>query len=174
MGKRRQNQRKAIGERESILGVAKAMGIYVDDLFLREKRARVHWIPPLVRKRIVRNRRTRPKVCEICFKRSKPSPCSPSCRKLAHLIGVLLSHNPRYAPKSVRVFLLQRSKYRCQYCGKRVTWGTANVEHIKPWPKGKTKLGNLTIACGLCNKNKLRQKLSPEIMKAVKRGLMVV
>lgn len=139
----------------------------------KQKRSRTYWNPPLVRRRIVRSRRTRPKVCEICFKRSKPNLCSLSCQAVAEQIDALLVGNPRYAPKRVRLFLLQRSEYRCQYCGRQVTWETANIEHIKPWPRGKTKRENLTVACGTCNKSKLGQKLSPEIIKAVKRGLMV-
>lgn len=134
-----------------------------------------HWKPPLKA-----SRRQQPKVCTVCLKRHQGTQprgsrefCGDLCRATGEEIALLLEGNPRYAPPDVRLFLIRRAGWHCQYCGRGVTTQTANVEHMKPWPKGKTVLRNLTIACGPCNKAKFLGRLEPHVLKAVQRGLLV-
>ena len=142
---------------------------------LEEKMPKPFWEPPIKTRKV-----RRPKGCTLCLRlyghqrpRGSREFCDVNCREIAKAIDNILKHNPRYAPRGIRLFLLQRARYTCKYCSASVTWRTANVEHMKAWPKGKTVLRNLTIACRGCNKNKLRGRLRPHILKAVKRGLLV-
>ncbi len=101
--------------------------------------------------------------------------CGKACRRLYDLIsGSLLLLNPRIPPKGVRLFLLQRDHFRCKYCGRRVSWGSANIDHIKAWPKGKTRLENLTTSCRPCNRAKYVNRIPDKrIREKVRRGLQV-
>lgn len=62
--------------------------------------------------------------------------------------------NERYAPHEMRMFLLKRDNYTCQYCKVSITNETANMEHVIPFPEGKTIPTNLVVACRACNKKK--------------------
>lgn len=51
--------------------------------------------------------------------------------------------------------ILIRDGFKCQYCGKRLTLGTATKDHIIPESKGgKTTMLNLVAACKPCNSKK--------------------
>jgi hypothetical protein len=39
-------------------------------------------------------------------------------------------------------------------CGRPSAPAKANVDHMIPWPEGRTRLDNLVTACGACNKAK--------------------
>ena len=110
------------------------------------------------------------KRCFVCLAKSRSECCSEGCRKLREIIGERLAGNPRYAPKGIRLFLLQKYEYQCQYCGRALRWDSANAEHVKPWPKGKTTLYNLVVSCKPCNKRKLRLRVYEDVAKAVRRG----
>ena len=60
----------------------------------------------------------------------------------------------RYASHRQRVKALEFSRYRCAYCGEAVDEDTCNIDHVTPWPIGRTKLGNLVAVCRVCNKAK--------------------
>ncbi len=131
------------------------------ELAMKRKR----WKPPLRG-----NTRSIRKRCFVCLAKSRSECCSESCWKLRERIGALLADNPRYAPKGIRLFLLQKYRYQCQYCGRALRWNSANAEHVKPWPKGKTTLYNLVASCKPCNKRKLRLHVRGDVAKAVRRG----
>lgn len=79
--------------------------------------------------------------------------CSEECAHFVKSISVKY-HNYRFAPPELREFILKRDNYKCVYCGTPVTNETANMEHMKPWPKGKTTPRNINTSCRLCNKSK--------------------
>jgi len=66
----------------------------------------------------------------------------------------------RYASKELRMFVLKRDDYRCLYCKKKLQNYQANMEHVTPWPKGRTIPANIVTACRACNKAKM---LSPDL-----------
>lgn len=83
--------------------------------------------------------------------------CSDACKSyLAYLTNTYGQR--RYAATELRFFILKRDGYRCGYCKQEVTNETANIDHIKPWPWGKTTPRNLVTACRYCNKEKLRKR----------------
>lgn len=144
-------------------------------IFYRDRGREGYWRP-----RRSTNASAQPKVCLFCHRRmpgTRPKGqrefCGTLCRTSYELIDAHMADNPRYAPKGVRMFLLQRAKFLCQYCARPINWSTCNAEHMKPWPKGKTALRNLTISCRPCNRDKLRRRLRPPLLKAVSRGLLV-
>lgn len=64
----------------------------------------------------------------------------------------------RYADHKTRLKVLLRDKFRCRYCGKKVTMDTANIDHVRPWKRrGPTTPKNLVTACRSCNKQKGNQ-----------------
>lgn len=102
--------------------------------------------------------------------------CHARCRGLYHFIQEQqLKDNPRFAPPLVKQFILDRDNFTCTYCGRTVTYSTANIDHMNPWPRGKTKLENLVTACKSCNRLKLRRRMRgirfKNIRKKVERGL---
>ena len=60
----------------------------------------------------------------------------------------------RFAPGWLRLKVLQRDRFRCRYCGTKVTEKTANMDHVTPWPYGLTEIRNLRTACIECNRRK--------------------
>jgi hypothetical protein len=62
---------------------------------------------------------------------------------------------PRYATFAQRKIVLEKAKYQCGYCGRKLTMESANIDHVKPFIYGgKTKINNLWAACSSCNKRK--------------------
>jgi 5-methylcytosine-specific restriction endonuclease McrA len=64
----------------------------------------------------------------------------------------------RYFKGLLRLRILERDGYRCQYCGERVRDGLprdhpekANIDHVIPYPIGPTTFENGKTACTLCN-----------------------
>lgn len=61
-----------------------------------------------------------------------------------------------------RSLILQRDNYICQYCGKRLVFKTATLDHVKPKSRGgKYIWKNLVCSCYQCN-NKKRNNLLEE------------
>lgn len=52
------------------------------------------------------------------------------------------------------MFVLERDRFQCCICKCKLTNETANIDHIKPWPLGRTNPSNLTAICRTCNKAK--------------------
>lgn len=93
--------------------------------------------------------------CKGCQKEIsyKTKWCDENCKKIAVRLNTSY-RNFRFAPTELKEFILKRDQYKCQYCGREVRNETANIDHVKPWPKGKTTLRNLVTSCRRCNKNK--------------------
>lgn len=83
--------------------------------------------------------------------------CSPECRKETLFLQKAFK-NDRYAPAKLRIFILKRDRFRCQYCKREVTYEEANIDHVKPWPFGKTVPENLVTSCQECNKTKYARR----------------
>ena len=67
------------------------------------------------------------------------------------------------------VFL--RDQYLCQYCGIKVTRGTATLDHVLPISiGGKTNYENTVTACGTCNSRKGNNKKIVPKIKPYKPG----
>lgn len=67
----------------------------------------------------------------------------------------------RYATGELRTFVLERDHWTCQRCGRAVRDGLpsdhpdrANVDHIIPYPAGRTRIDNLQVLCSGCNRLK--------------------
>ncbi len=69
---------------------------------------------------------------------------------------------PRYATSDQRRTVYDRDNGLCAYCHRRVTFQSCNIDHLIPWPKGKTIFSNLVVACRGCNKLKGRYDGSKE------------
>jgi 5-methylcytosine-specific restriction endonuclease McrA len=97
----------------------------------------------------------KPYYCRGCQSRleKKSRWCSPECRKETLFLQEAFKNN-HYAPAKLRMFVLKRDRYRCQYCKREVTYENANIDHVVPWPKGKTVPQNLVSCCQDCNKPK--------------------
>ncbi len=60
----------------------------------------------------------------------------------------LPSESGRYIPLHIRVLVLERDFYTCQYCGTPAT----DLDHIYPWSNGGTHHPwNLVASCETCN-----------------------
>ena len=68
---------------------------------------------------------------------------------------------PRYASPELRREVHKRDKGRCAYCRRPVSLSTCNIDHVIPWPKGKTVASNLVVACRGCNRLKGRYDGTP-------------
>jgi hypothetical protein len=75
----------------------------------------------------------------------------------------------RYFKGALRLQVLQRDNYTCQYCGKRVSDDLAedhpdkaNIDHVIHYPAGPTSLENGKTACTVCNAIKGEADSFPE------------
>lgn len=51
--------------------------------------------------------------------------------------------------------MYRRDRFRCRYCGKRVTFSTGTLDHVIPyWDNGLSAEWNLVTACWSCNSAK--------------------
>lgn len=64
----------------------------------------------------------------------------------------------RYFTGALRLQILQRDNYTCQYCGKKVRdelgpdhRDKANIDHVIPYPTGPTSIENGKTSCTVCN-----------------------
>ncbi len=64
---------------------------------------------------------------------------------------------PRYASGELRRSVYERDAGQCQYCGAELTYETCQLDHVVPWPKGKTIAANLAVICPPCNEMKSTQ-----------------
>lgn len=82
-----------------------------------------------------------------------------SCRSLRAKKKPLPSVRLRKAiRKEVVKYILKRDNYTCTYCGCRGV--KMEIDHIVPVSKGGTNdIGNLTTACGPCNRKKSNKPL---------------
>ena len=61
----------------------------------------------------------------------------------------------RHIPKSVRVSVLHRDKYKCVFCGRSSQKVELQIDHIIPFSQGgSNKLDNLQTLCIDCNQGK--------------------
>ncbi len=59
----------------------------------------------------------------------------------------------------------KRKRRQCFYCGKRLAFHLATVDHVKPLSKGGyDRMSNVVISCGDCN----RAKGNKDIMEFLK------
>ncbi|MFM7192274.1 MAG: HNH endonuclease [Microcystaceae cyanobacterium] len=67
-----------------------------------------------------------------------------------------MSKTPRIPlPKTVRDYVLQRDRHRCQSCGKGPETTTLHIDHIIPLAEGGSNdLSNLQTLCANCNRRK--------------------
>ncbi len=66
--------------------------------------------------------------------------------------------NPNYR---LRYLVLRRDGYTCRACGKSAPGVVLEVDHIVPWPHGKTVLENLQALCQKCNSGKSNLAWTP-------------
>lgn len=67
------------------------------------------------------------------------------------------THDPkerRFVGPALRQLVYERDAGQCQYCGALVGFETCNIDHVVPYPAGKTVADNLVVACQDCNKAK--------------------
>jgi len=60
-------------------------------------------------------------------------------------------------PKTLRLLVMQRGEYRCEYCKSPMAFSTQRfqIEHIYPLAKGgESQADNLALACNGCNNHK--------------------
>lgn len=61
----------------------------------------------------------------------------------------------RYIPKSDRVTVLNKDKYKCVFCGRSSQQIELQIDHIKPFSKGGSNdINNLQTLCIDCNQGK--------------------
>ncbi len=66
--------------------------------------------------------------------------------------------------------LLDRDDYTCQYCGKRLSYGNATVDHVTPRSLGgQTTFENTVICCLPCNTAKGSKLLHQTKLKLLKK-----
>jgi 5-methylcytosine-specific restriction endonuclease McrA len=76
----------------------------------------------------------------------------PSVIRLIEYIDV---RRRRSASGGMRLRILMRDKFRCQYCGVRATAFDLTLDHIVPRSRGgRTEAENLCAACKPCNQRK--------------------
>ena len=69
----------------------------------------------------------------------------------------------RYADGAQRWNILERDHFRCRYCGAKVTFENANIDHVYPWKRGgQTDNVNLVACCRPCNKAKGNRWWTPK------------
>lgn len=86
----------------------------------------------------------------------RPKGLAPS-RPLGEIYKKSDTPMPRYATQAMRWEVWIRDAGQCQYCGIEVSYAACNIDHVVPWPKGKTVVDNLVVACHPCNKLKFTQ-----------------
>jgi len=97
--------------------------------------------------------------------------CGAECEARWQKFERLLESNPRRPPSEVRLFLLERDRFRCWLCGRQVSVSSAHVDHIKAWSRGgRTALDNLKIACRNCNLLKHTAKLPKAVQHNLTHG----
>ena len=64
--------------------------------------------------------------------------------------------NRRWKPPRFRKkVLFNRDRWQCQYCGEKLFWNTATIDHVMPSSRGgHTTWVNCVAACKPCNKKK--------------------
>ena len=109
--------------------------------------------------------------CRVCgaWGRARPT-CGGWCARIANAFN--LHHQARrYASGDWRNLILERDGFRCQYCGRGVTWETSQVDHVFPVHyKGLTLIQNLVTACTPCNQRKRATTFSVQTSLALRRG----
>jgi 5-methylcytosine-specific restriction enzyme A len=80
--------------------------------------------------------------------------------------------NPRYIPRPIWRFVMQRDKYQCVNCGcKR----NLNIDHIIPLARGgKTEPKNLRVLCFNCNQRAGMKAFGVDFMERKRLGSKVI
>lgn len=73
--------------------------------------------------------------------------------------------NKRKVSNVLRIFIFERDKFKCVYCGLSAKDGAVlNVDHILPVSKGgSNKLNNLQTLCRACNNGKADRIMSDDV-----------
>jgi 5-methylcytosine-specific restriction endonuclease McrA len=72
-----------------------------------------------------------------------------------------------YNVRENRLKIYERDNYRCNYCGKQLTWFTATLDHITPVSQGgDNNAENLKTACLQCNSRKTARPLGDFLIGA--------
>lgn len=112
--------------------------------------------PPVIEIKLPSKQKQRRKKRREEWKQKKNSaPVITSFPK--RFIGQTEQNFPRYANNYLRTIIYKRDAGQCQYCGKEVSYKDCNIDHVIPWPEGKTNENNLVVACKPCNKLKGKQ-----------------
>ena len=75
----------------------------------------------------------------------------------------------RYADGALRWKILERDGFHCRYCGTKVTFENANIDHVYPWRRGgQTDNVNLVACCQPCNKAKGNRWWTPKPQPVVR------
>jgi 5-methylcytosine-specific restriction endonuclease McrA len=62
---------------------------------------------------------------------------------------------PRRKVGYSKLYVFERDKYMCQYCGKKIIHDKATIDHVTPRSRGgKTTFENTVTACAPCNTKK--------------------
>lgn len=71
----------------------------------------------------------------------------------------LANGNPRQRNynRALRVFLLDRAGYHCEYCGDEICLHTGQIDHVDP--SGEDNVKNYRISCSTCNTSKGNKSL---------------
>jgi len=83
--------------------------------------------------------------------------CSERCWRFVQYLEATYGDR-RYAAHELRNFILWRDGNRCAYCKDDLTGRPVNMEHVTPWPEGRTTPSNLVPACRDCNKQKYTRR----------------
>jgi len=76
--------------------------------------------------------------------------------KMPAVVRLINAFKRRKKPvKFSRINIYGRDKYRCQYCGTKITLATGTYDHVVPRAQGgRTTWLNITSSCKICNSRK--------------------
>lgn len=67
--------------------------------------------------------------------------------------------------KFIRRRAWQRDPH-CAYCGRRLEWNEATLDHVEPRSKGGSdRCANLVLSCEPCNVRKSNRLLTPDLLR---------
>jgi CRISPR/Cas system Type II protein with McrA/HNH and RuvC-like nuclease domain len=76
------------------------------------------------------------------------------------LLVNLVVLTPKLARRKFRQHIFEAWEWKCAYCDRQLSEGTATIDHIVPKHKGGQNIrSNLACACSNCNRSKASQQL---------------